>query len=721
MGSTSSGAAVTSSPTPTCALGLCRAHAWSDLLQLVESVPEAATADGSTAIYPLFAAIEERCSLAVLEALAAAHPQALHARDSRGRLPLHQALIQGAPSEVVFKLLALHPNGACSVMGDKGPLPLHLAIQKQADISVVKALVEVNGPAAKHADSEGRLPLHVAAAWKAPAAVVSSLLDLHPAAIHHADGNGFLPLHAAATGGALVSVLDLLIKANPQAAQCPDDFGFLPLHRAVANQASEDVIIALVKAYPEAVRLPDNDGMLPLHIAVENDAALPVVERLLALHPGAAGQADQDGFLPLHMAVHAGAAKDVICCLLSGFHGALHARETKDGMQPLHIAATRLDSLPLVPVLLEGCKDNEISIAAEKDASGNLPLYLASGFVCEGQEAAISVLLRTYPEGAATRAWDRGGLANTNVKCDGCGVLIPVGRRRYSSRLISDIDLCQSCFTGTKEITWDREEMELVKYGDLPLHRALASGAPVAVVRLLLDAYPDAAKLQNHEGCLPLQIAARRSKVLLIFEMILQCSDSDAVSASDHSGNLPLHSAVCRSEPVLGIVKLLLRSCPDTVLVANLAGQTPLQAAVAACAPAPVVHELLSAQALKLDADAHRQLVPAHGLVVQQQYLEIVSELLEKGMWDMGLWADSMGRAALDIAHADIKSRLLKAACFVRRYDIQSSRCLHESMTSLVLSATDYGVDPPCKVTGIFHKYKHVPVYISPLLNDSPF
>jgi hypothetical protein len=76
---------------------------------------------------------------------------------------------------------------------------------------------------------------------------------------------------------------------------------------------------------------------------------------------------------------------------------------------------------------------------------------------------------------------------------------------------------------------------------DLPLHVAIAKGAPVEVVTALLEAYPESATLgiQLHSNYLPCHSACIHGISSEGMKMLLRCNP-DAAAASSHYPNTPM-------------------------------------------------------------------------------------------------------------------------------------------------------------------------------------
>lgn len=100
----------------------------------------------------------------------------------------------------------------------------------------------------------------------------------------------------------------------------------------------------------------------------------------------------------------------------------------------------------------------------------------------------------------------------------------------------------------------------------LALHLACVHRAPVGLVEVLIEAYPDAASMpEPHSGCLPLHYACQyRASFRVIKALLVHCSA--ATKAVDHHGRLPLHYAIL-SSCHYAIIELLVTIDPESSLV----------------------------------------------------------------------------------------------------------------------------------------------------------
>ena len=152
-------------------------------------------------------------------------------------LPLHEALVGGAPFEVIKDLVFAYPKALTKKETSYDRLPLHISCRKHADPSVVQLLVNQYKDAALEPDSLNRLPIHY-----------------------------------ALTNGAEDCIIDILMKAAPESA------------RALNVQASAHVVRGLLEANPESglmrtQRGTSIRGVIPKDSAYHNEMIRLVTEK----------------------------------------------------------------------------------------------------------------------------------------------------------------------------------------------------------------------------------------------------------------------------------------------------------------------------------------------------------------------------------------------------------------------------------------------------------
>ena len=97
-------------------------------------------------------------------------------------LPIHEALVAGAPYECIQALLFAYPDSVFCKESSYKRLPLHCACRKNAIAQIIELLLKHYADAALTADNLGRLPLHYALSNGANDGVINILLKYKPKA-----------------------------------------------------------------------------------------------------------------------------------------------------------------------------------------------------------------------------------------------------------------------------------------------------------------------------------------------------------------------------------------------------------------------------------------------------------------------------------------------------------------------------------------------------------
>ncbi len=107
----------------------------------------------------------------------------------------------------------------------------------------------------------------------------------------------------------------------------------------------------------------------------------------------------------------------------------------------------------------------------------------------------------------------------------------------------------------------------------LPLHYACSCNESLEIIKIILDAYPNGAKVQNSKGDLPLHYACHYNASPDVIKMLLEANPQAAEVQSEHG--LPLHAA-CSSNASLDIIKIVFEAYPKAVEVKVETGHLPL-------------------------------------------------------------------------------------------------------------------------------------------------
>eukprot|EP00951_Prasinocladus_malaysianus_P015919 scaffold123077_cov29-Prasinocladus_malaysianus.AAC.1 len=248
----------------------------------------------------------------------------------------------------------------------------------------------------------------------------------------------------------------------------------------------------LLAAGPEAADLEDNNGHTPLHVAAYS-GHLCAVEALLKARPGAAELRDKRDRTPLHLLMLSGevASVEVAQLLLKTSPQSLHGRSSSGGTA-LHDACQFNATVEVVQLLL----DNFPNASEERDNDGQIPLHLAAKHGSNLQ--VIQVLCNTYPQGLKTPVSNIEGRLPLHFAAG-------LGANASKEEVAF---LLEQCPESIKEVDgsldlrrWADGTQDLrTRNGALPLHRAVESGAPEPVVKLLAVKYPEGILVRANRG-----------------------------------------------------------------------------------------------------------------------------------------------------------------------------------------------------------------------------
>mmetsp|Transcript_80954 Transcript_80954/g.242507 ORF Transcript_80954/g.242507 Transcript_80954/m.242507 type:complete len:462 (+) Transcript_80954:1-1386(+) len=177
-----------------------------------------------------------------------------------GMLPLHAAVVQGAPDDVVVALVGAYPEAVHIQCLHKGFLPLHYAAMTA---SKSHALILLSGgrgrKQAATADRYGQQPLHVLATHSAADAMRQS--------------------------GDPLGTATVLLQVYPEGIARPDYSGQLPLHKGFAHGANAPLMVALACEYPEAHHVRDLQGCTPEDLCLLREELRASLPRTTASQP----------------------------------------------------------------------------------------------------------------------------------------------------------------------------------------------------------------------------------------------------------------------------------------------------------------------------------------------------------------------------------------------------------------------------------------------------
>eukprot|EP00541_Cyclophora_tenuis_P013798 CAMPEP_0116565438 /NCGR_PEP_ID=MMETSP0397-20121206/13899_1 /TAXON_ID=216820 /ORGANISM="Cyclophora tenuis, Strain ECT3854" /LENGTH=679 /DNA_ID=CAMNT_0004092213 /DNA_START=44 /DNA_END=2083 /DNA_ORIENTATION=- len=331
-------------------------------------------------------------------------------------LPLHHALLNKAPLDVIRSLVVQNPN-ALVRCDSFGMTPLHVACQAGLSLEIVELLVSSSSTTTTTTtpttrsntveEDEESVPVQRSAEWL--------------------DSCGRTPLHLACASHALrMNVIQYLLQQAPDAATCVDAKGFLPADYVGPHPHQKRILrdldrgIDYWQATPTTTTSPTtritnrlvhyiqqrqwnelrlllqgrldqedmiqaaqrwivvrNQRYLPVHLACQEQAPVDIVTMLLQLKDATMISCQECNMLPLHLACQYGAPSRTVEALIRANPKATLVVDDH-GLLPLHLACTEGASLDTLTLLLNSGKNNGDGPAMKRrDLRGFTPLDYA--------------------------------------------------------------------------------------------------------------------------------------------------------------------------------------------------------------------------------------------------------------------------------------------------------------------------------------------------------
>ena len=233
-------------------------------------------------------------------------------------------------------------------------------------------------------------------------------------------------------------------------------------------------------------------------------------------------------------------------------------------------------------------------IAAESfDAHDNLPLHYAVEKGCS-DVAVLEALVDACPQSAEVPSKD----GETPIMISFRRAMLQAAASSSSSSFQSEREVgLLARLTGEALLIEDAK-----LGGNILLHQAVQRGAPVNILRLLVEACPTSATVQakNDTGHHALMIAFAREQGDAGFpsaaevDLLASAAGGGGALVADASGKICLHRAVEDGVPV-DILEVLVKASPQSIEAVSSTGTTPLMAAIEGEASAEAVKALLVA------------------------------------------------------------------------------------------------------------------------------
>lgn len=429
----------------------------------------------------------------------------------------------------------------------------------------------------------------VAACQQGDATEIRSLATQYPDASRYTDPNGYTALHHALESGASSSAIRALINASPDetmtAQTTPEQC--TALHLAASCPSTQAAVVdCLLRRQPVLATTLDAAGRSALHAVCRGDgrgrhASIDVVRAVYQAWKEATYLADQSGHLPIHHSYLTGAPGSQIRYLASLDPQSVSAPLQPDGRLLAHAVADDLSeggggsSTGVLESLV--LADPATLFVADPKTGRTLVQTARDPAFCHklGDAAArFSQIIQTHQRPGTSGSQDdslhkKGGKVDDDTSTKKREGASGTKQKMGLSPEVMANDLVMACSQNLAEkvrlVVNTCPEAVRVRdqEGFLPLHWACYHGAGLDILKLLLGAWPESVKENISQGRLPLHLACRQSASLDRIRFLVD-KYPGALDAPTSQGMLPLHYA-CRDAAPLDVVQHLVDQGPMTI------------------------------------------------------------------------------------------------------------------------------------------------------------
>jgi ankyrin repeat protein len=390
--------------------------------------------------------------------------------------------------------------------------------------------------------------------------------------------------------------------------------------RAMADTTADDLAVAAIDGAAAG-----GTGTLSLADAIKQKLPLEELRDIVLARPHDLEAPGEWAEYPFHLAIRMGSPPDVIAFLAEQSAPSLRRRAYQVGWLPLHVAA-RYAKLEVVRAIAELDPDALMMTSTNGD---NLPLHLVNGNPDEVR--VFRFLANRWPD--ALHVGDKEKYLPAHVAAASMSLAVVQyafeGRHSYAGAILK------------------RNGM-----GRLPLHVAAADRAkngdedPTDVIRYLAKKCPGALLDGDHEGCLPIHLAAKFSTLPAV-EALVDLSPDKALEVKTTVGNLPLHlGASNERDSEARVVAFLVARYRTALWTQSKNGFLPIHSAAYNHTNAAAVRLLAQEYPKGLQQWCNGGFLPLHRAILEGAPVEVVRILVEACPKTI-LLADRSGNSAL--------------------------------------------------------------------------
>lgn len=414
---------------------------------------------------------------------------------------------------------------------------------------------------------------------------MENIIKIYPNGIYKKDRDENLMLHIALDRrNVSLEFIKYIHSLYPEAISMKNRLGLLPIHCA-SKFCNINIIKFLLEKYVEGVKDLDRFISLPIHYAVKHNT-VDVIKLLIDMFKDGLKQPDKHKNIPLHYASQSSSSVEVLNILLNEYSEGIKT-ENADRELPLHYALKDRSSIGIIKILI----DTYPTGLGHYNHYGHLPIYYALDNYYSFE--VFNLLINKHREVMIPAI-------NNSIIYLAISKKLPIKvinilYEPYPGNEINNIALHCAISTGSS--------MEIIEYlinkdplstriqdssGNLPLHSSMNN---INAIKVILSIYPDAAKIKNNYGFLPIHIALDSKASPEIIMMLLEAYP-DCTKEKGRFGNTPLHY-VAESRKLSNLVKIMLDAYPEAKNIKNDQDELPIDVAKANKASFEVINYLI--------------------------------------------------------------------------------------------------------------------------------
>mmetsp|Transcript_15011 Transcript_15011/g.34801 ORF Transcript_15011/g.34801 Transcript_15011/m.34801 type:complete len:1189 (+) Transcript_15011:85-3651(+) len=507
---------------------------------LIEAYPDATGALTRKQDSPLSLACTSNSSAETVQLLIKANPKVLTQKNNYGFCPLHCVCRAHQPRMGIVKALVDACPESVNLQTHSAETPLHLASSNTgAFVGVLQLLVQTQAKLrASSIDNCEIMPVADHAALSKDESLLVETKMVGEFSVFNDDTETENLFRHSSLQDSLLNDQGDFHRRNPDAIRrtaTTNKMGNTLLHDACFRSTPYENLEVIAKANPEYILIHNNAGYTPLQILCKNGR---IDERIISTFAQMGGPEifsvkDCNGNTPLHLAMRKDVDVSSLRCLIRASPDALRCR-TAYGDLPLHLACLRRCSAEVIQEVAIAASSGDVSLAVVPNLAGQTPIGIAMAEFRDlcSTSGSTSMVPSTYRP-KQRRIFQ---VLSTLVK------IVYYGPVRCQQQGTKDLSLLKACIVLHRQNirldpTFIRqvihvypEEVKLVdEDGNYPLH--IEASIPIekmglldgfcsrtnhrrmGILRILLEAYPNACSFRNKENHFPLGLMIQAGRV----------------------------------------------------------------------------------------------------------------------------------------------------------------------------------------------------------------